>query len=290
MFLLEQQKQFHVFSGGEARGNPALVSLVNELPTLAEHRQFIGRDSTSCVYIAPQSDNTFGINWFQHGQAIARCGHGTLAAAAYLQQGDLRAAHLTLHRAKTHYIFQSATECLAVSCHKNNYYSLALPSEKLETPPLSPLPFQHQQWAQTKTLNGYLIAQLARTEELASFTLTPEITAAIEQRALIISAQSQSSQYDIYFRYFAPQYGNKEDSATGSAASVIWPFYSSLVHKKRLHCYQASATGGDMWLSYYTTGALIKNRIHLKDSVSKDRVRVMANVIMAGVNTPSRVI
>ncbi len=262
---------FHVFTGKNARGNPAAVTIVETLPDFIEHETMRSHCDTT-VYITPRQNNEFDIRWFNDTGSIKRCGHGTLAAAAYLQKSL---------KGNKELIFYSDTESLKVKVNDGSF-SLELPIENLigfymqsaqikgsptRNYQITNLPFSYNRLAYTEDDQGYLIVELQDELSINEFTLNTPIINAIEKRALIITAKSEQPRFDVVFRYFAPQYGPPEDSATGSAASILWPFWNnqnpSGIHNT-LYCYQASSTGGIITI----TG--MQNRICVYGKVIQD--------------------
>ncbi len=270
------------------KGNPALVINTNELPSLKEHLEFIRSvqrdsaqqtllpDNVTFSYISTHNSGEltdtreFSIRWFSSTSIIQRCGHGTLAAAAFVD-GHIIKSPPTLP-SDTCIRFYSDKEELNVAIHSNGnlsnlakQYSLRLKHEVL-------LPSDHQKYFNNKIVrenktpdeDGYLIIELNCEREVKDFILTQTIISIINKRALIITAKSQSKDYDIVFRYFAPFYGELEDSATGSAGSLLMPFWQQAylnaakqptigqqnnstdnqVLSVPLRCYQASENGG----------------------------------------------
>ena len=63
-------------------------------------------------------------------------------------------------------------------------------------------------------------------------------------RRLIVTAKTKTEPYDFVSRFFAPRAGINEDPVTGSAHSVLGPFWQSKLHKSELLAYQASRRGG----------------------------------------------
>lgn len=58
-----------------------------------------------------------------------------------------------------------------------------------------------------------------------------------------------SSGYDAYYRFFSPWAGLDEDPVTGSAATVLGPYWSGVLGRSELALHQASARGGDLLVS-----------------------------------------
>lgn len=63
-------------------------------------------------------------------------------------------------------------------------------------------------------------------------------------RGLIVTARAKTAPYDFASRFFAPRIGLNEDPVTGSAHSVLGPFWQNRLHKNELLGYQASRRGG----------------------------------------------
>ena len=74
--------------------------------------------------------------------------------------------------------------------------------------------------------------------------ITPDMNMMVQLKArgLIISAPG--SKYDFVSRCFYPAYGIEEDPVTGSAHTLLAPFWSEKLNKKTLIAFQKSARGG----------------------------------------------
>ena len=90
---------------------------------------------------------------------------------------------------------------------------------------------------------GYLVLQWPDDFDLKQLRRPTSILSKQTERALICTAAHPGmGEGEIQLRYFAPQYGVEEDSATGSAMRVLadywYPRFSQLT------AYQCSAGGG----------------------------------------------
>jgi PhzF family phenazine biosynthesis protein len=63
-------------------------------------------------------------------------------------------------------------------------------------------------------------------------------------RGAIVTARGVN--HDFVSRYFAPYMGVNEDPVTGSAHTVLAPFWAGLLGKNRMTAYQASSRGGEL--------------------------------------------
>ncbi|MCL4110254.1 UNVERIFIED_CONTAM: hypothetical protein GTU68_030638 [Idotea baltica] len=72
--------------------------------------------------------------------------------------------------------------------------------------------------------------------------------ARIDRRGVIITAKSES--YDFVSRFFAPRFGVDEDPVTGSAHTLLIPFWANKLGKNELLAMQISKRGGILYCNY----------------------------------------
>jgi PhzF family phenazine biosynthesis protein len=66
----------------------------------------------------------------------------------------------------------------------------------------------------------------------------------LDERGVVITAESDSEGYDFISRYFAPWVGVNEDPVTGSSHCCLATFWAKQLEKEELKAYQASSRGG----------------------------------------------
>ena len=66
----------------------------------------------------------------------------------------------------------------------------------------------------------------------------------LDCRGLIVSAPGDN--YDFVSRFFAPQTGINEDPVTGSAHTLLAPYWSERLNKKNFNAFQCSSRGGSL--------------------------------------------
>ena len=67
---------------------------------------------------------------------------------------------------------------------------------------------------------------------------------------------SRSSDFDFLSRYFGPWEGIEEDPVTGSAHTVLAPYWSRITGRSRFRAFQASKRGGELTVAI--TGDRVK--------------------------------
>jgi predicted PhzF superfamily epimerase YddE/YHI9 len=82
-------------------------------------------------------------------------------------------------------------------------------------------------------------------EELRA--LSPDMQALKNVDRFAVIATAPSRDVDFVSRFFAPAQGVPEDPVTGSAHCSLIPYWSKRLGKTKLHAYQLSPRGGEIW-------------------------------------------
>ncbi|KGJ96027.1 PhzF family phenazine biosynthesis protein [Thalassotalea sp. ND16A] len=234
-----------IFSTDNCLGNTAYVWLCKQASEFENTQQLqgIARKSgySATAFVLPQNEalGLYLLRWFSAKGEIQFCGHATLAAADVV----FFASTTIINKI----CFHSVSNEIQVVKNGSENYIMRLNRVKLATIKLS--------YALAKVLNnelvkvkqshaedGYLIIQLPNKACVANFDFDSHQYGKLTRRALIVTAQDKTSLHSLYFRYFAPQYGNKEDPATGSAAPLLAEFWQ-LPFEQVYDCYQLSMPG-----------------------------------------------
>ncbi len=181
--------------------------------------------------------------FFQRGQVIRRCGSGNLACAYALD---------TLYSLEAELEMKTCDGPVTLLAYNNRYgYQIhnPLPYSECTSPSLArcfDLPPEHIILCGSDT--DYSIFVYRDPEALMSLQANFSHIQKTTQRALIATAPSPHDDGDYALRYFAPQWGNNEDAATGSANAILGPYWGKRLGLTELHSYQLSAAGGEFWI------------------------------------------
>ncbi|MBB1282620.1 PhzF family phenazine biosynthesis protein [Pseudoalteromonas sp. SR41-1] len=238
----------------------------------------IGLTSKTMQYIASQSNHPAtvflnqneitkrhcNIRWFNQTSEIKRCGHGTLAAANFLikyfgycpevfismsnerftirvkkQRAQLLLKSIEpkkseLAKGELKSVFSLAIK-VAYSTGENNGYTVVLFNEEFN--------------------KGF--SKDVEKDDLKSLHVDFKALSKLHKNAVIaLSIKNMDKKNAIaHFRYFAPQFGVNEDSATGSAVSVIAPLLFRLHGLNKAKLIQQSNNGA--LLSYEFSNAKV---------------------------------
>jgi len=124
--------------------------------------------------------------------------------------------------------------------------------------------------AYTKDNQGYLIHEATSERSLIDFKPNFKEISDLNSRALIIFSLKKKQNRDIStFRYFAPQFGNNEDKATGSAAAVLTEYFGAFKSLSEIFFFQASPNNGGLMKGEYSNDAIrIYGNIQLTKSIN----------------------
>ncbi|MEM8561880.1 MAG: PhzF family phenazine biosynthesis protein [Pseudomonadota bacterium] len=174
------------------------------------------------------------------GKEINLCGHGLLCSASiWMQQWD---GSGTLHMNGHNVICDSDCDTVWLLFQAPD----VMPCE---VPDWCEHVFGHR--AIAAAISGsetdYLVLQWPPDCSLQRLPRPGKQLADHTQRAVIVTCPTQGAESafaDIHYRYFAPQYGVAEDSATGSALRILASYWAKLRCDGHLKAYQCSQEGG----------------------------------------------
>ncbi|RUO69562.1 PhzF family phenazine biosynthesis protein [Idiomarina ramblicola] len=204
----------------------------------------------------------FQAQFLNYGRPVRRCGSGNLAVAAYINE-----------KLKT----KPINECLLTPAgeiqlgfdHESAYYF----DRPLTQRPLRSLRFWRRLISRP-VINGcycggrndYVLLELA--QPLTQLRLNSGALCQFSQRALIVIYRLRSG--TVQLRYFAPQYGEAEDAATGSASVQAAAYLRTQYPKRYAHqsieIKQCSPAGGCLYLKNYQQYVLIRGQTAMRDN------------------------
>jgi len=238
----------------------------------------IGLTSKTMQYIASQSNHPAtvflnqneitkrhcNIRWFNQTSEIKRCGHGTLAAANFLIKyfGYCPEVFTSMSNERfTIRVKKQRAQLLLKSIEPNKS---ELANGELKSVFSSAIKAAYS----TGDKNGYTVVLFneefnkefskdVEKDDLKSLHVDFKALSKLHKNAVIaLSIKNIDKKNAIaHFRYFAPQFGVNEDSATGSAVSVIAPLLFRLHGLNKAKLIQQSNNGA--LLSYEFSNAKV---------------------------------
>ncbi len=228
------------FTGDFCDGNKHIVILCSK-PVVSSEFESLSRiagEYILVVFVMPAGTaKTARVFFFHRGQSISRCGSGSVALAYVLVEKL---------RLRVPISITTTSGAIRVGKHDRLYY---------ETAHLPMCETSKTQWTHLVNcrlgsaylvggVRDYCILVLRDEKTLRNLTLNVKKIQLTTKRALIATCESTATGCDYAMRYFAPQYGNYEDSATGSANAMLAIFWQKKLRKKTVAGLQLSDAGG----------------------------------------------
>lgn len=231
--------QVDAFAEAAMTGGPAAVMPMEAFPADAVMQAIAAENNLSeTAFLVAKGEGAWDLRWFTPTLEVPLCGHATLASAhvlyAYLGFSgeaigfDTKAGRLTVKRL--------ADGRLEMDFPAQPPRDVPMPEGLAEAIGANP----------KKVVAGsYLMAIFATPDDVRA--LKPDLArvnrisggATGGRGNLVCAAPGASEGFDVVSRFFAPGSGIPEDPATGSAHCIIAPYFSKLLGKVELTCFQA---------------------------------------------------
>lgn len=184
-----------------------------------------------------QKGDHFEIKWFTPTTEVDLCGHATLATAFVEFE--------VLDNQQDKLVFNSNSGDLIVK-KKGKLIQLDFPVDNpvpIEMSEAMEFPFQQKP---IEALRGKDDIVLLFDHEKIIQDMTPDLNliAQLDARGVIVTAPSASC--DFVSRFFGPQCGIPEDPVTGSAHTVLIPYWAKKLNKHDMIAQQLSSRGGKL--------------------------------------------
>ena len=228
--------QVDAFSEQLFGGNPAAVCPLEFWLSDEQLQQIAAENNLSETAFIKKCDSHYEIRWFTPLTEVEICGHATLASAHVLFEH--------LHTRGDHVIFESLYSGILEVTRSKERLTLNFPVDI----PEPALPPDHlieslgkkplEIW---KGKTDYLL-YFQSQEDIEEINPDFALLTKVEARGIIITAPGYDC--DFVSRFFAPRVGVNEDPVTGSAHTLLVPFWAHRLNKLIFEARQLSARGG----------------------------------------------
>lgn len=232
--------QVDSFTTDAFRGNPAAVCLPREEVSVAWMQAVAAEMNLSeTAFVRRRAEGDFSIRWFTPTVEVPLCGHATLAAAHVLWEEQLASLEepIILH----------AQSGLLTARREDTWICLdfpTLPVEPCAIPDRLPEALGCRPLSVHRNRFGTHLVELDSEKTVQD--LDPDIARLAREpfSVCIVTAASDSVEYDFVSRFFGPGLGIDEDPVTGSAHCSLGPFWAERLGKAELMAHQLSKRGG----------------------------------------------
>ena len=258
--VLDKARLFQVnaFADMPLAGNPAAVVLLGNWPSDDVLQSIAKENNLSETAFLVRSGATFKLRWFTPLTEVDLCGHATLATAHVLFE------HVGVPGDRI--CFETMGGELHVRREGSRLLALDLPARFGDEIPV-PRELAAALGARPRLLldTRPMLALFAHTAEVAG--LEPDfahLKAFCDRHGHVgITATAPADShmpFDFVSRMFAPSRGVSEDPVTGSAHTVLVPFWSKILGKTDLVARQISTRGGTLWCSDAGDRVILRGR------------------------------
>ncbi|MBX3565613.1 MAG: PhzF family phenazine biosynthesis protein [Sphingomonas sp.] len=220
------------FQGNQAAVMPLDAWLADEvLQAIAEENNVA---ETAFIIPDASGEADYELRWFTPAVEVALCGHATLASGHIV---------LTAEPARDRVSFRTRKAGVLSVARDGAGYRMALPAyapEPAEVPGL--LEALGVQGDVLRHPGGYDLTVLDSADAVLAVAPDFRALARIGDTLNIVTAPGRET--DVISRVFAPAAGIDEDSVTGSAHSVLTPYWAKRLGRDRFTAFQASKRGG----------------------------------------------
>ena len=230
--------QVDAFTDKLFSGNPAAVVIL-ELPLPDDVMQSIAAENNlSETAFVSIHENPVSIRWFTPSIEVDLCGHATLASARILfdYYSDLAGEEIN---------FNSKSGVLKITKVEDGL-CLNFPSDQPVTIKTDPLFLEILGIEPLMLLRGKddYLAVFENQKQIKNMQPNFSLLKKLDARGLVISAPGD--EVDFVSRCFYPEAGIEEDPVTGSAHTMLTPYWASQLSKDELEAHQLSKRGGKL--------------------------------------------
>ena len=230
--------QVDAFTGKPFAGNPAAVCILSKAPDEQWMRDVAREMNLSeTAFLVPQ-DGEYNLRWFTPSVEIDLCGHATLASAHVLwEEGRLAAgAQARFHTRSGLLLAERQGDWIEMDFPAKIEEAAAPPGDLAAALGVTPVYVGRNQFDYLVEVESAAALRSAQPDHSKLRKLTV--------RGVIVTARSDTPEFDFISRFFAPGAGVDEDPVTGSAHCCLGPYWSKRLGKSEFVAYQASPRGG----------------------------------------------
>ena len=227
------------FTENVFQGNPAAVVIVKENLTVASMQSIASENNLSETAYVNITASPYLIRWFTPTVEVDLCGHATLASARVLFDDYLP-------NDCSQIIFNSRTRGTLKAFRKGDLIYLDFPADQPDKVEQNKVIVDGLGEKPLKTYRGEddYLAVFGDEEIIRAMTPDFNMLSQLDARGLIITAPGK--EVDFVSRFFSPQSGVDEDPVTGSAYTLMIPYWHEILGKKKFAAKQLSFRSGNV--------------------------------------------
>lgn len=232
------------FTNERFKGNPAAVCIVeNDLDTAAMQSIATEIGFSETAFIREISSGAYSIRFFTPKKEIPLCGHATLASSKIIFDTTNLKRISFINCDKVELKIEKADEKIVMQFPVYDTQEIEVPKIMLDA-----LGIDKIVNSKYSPKNKIILIEISDTKTLAN--LQPDFLALIQSyngiNGVLVTAQSDNTEYDFHYRYFWPWAGTNEDPVTGGVQTFLTKYWALKLGKNKLSAFQSSLRTGMM--------------------------------------------
>jgi PhzF family phenazine biosynthesis protein len=230
--------QVDAFTSNLFGGNPAAVIPLEKWLDTPVLQNIAAENNLSETAFFVKEKDYYNIRWMTPLYEVPLCGHATLASAFVIFNFiDKNASKIKFLSKSGELYVEREGELLTLNFPSNKPYPTKITQEIMNCFEKDPVEVLK---------NSFFILIVFDSEDyIRTFQPRFELIKQIHPHAVIISAKGK--EVDFVSRMFAPNEGINEDPVTGSAHTVLIPYWSEKLKKKNFRALQVSKRQGELF-------------------------------------------
>jgi len=236
--MLLQFYQVDAFTDRLFGGNPAGVCPLEKwIPDDVMQKIAMENNLSETAFFVNEDDG-YRIRWFTPKVEVNLCGHATLASSHVIfNHLGCDCDKITFHSRSGILNVSREGELLVLDFPANKPQRAALPEDFVQALNITPIQCHRGK-------EDYLLLYKSQQEIEA---LIPDFRRLEKTDARAVIVTAPGSKCDFVSRFFAPRVGVDEDPVTGSAHTVLIPFWAEKLNKTEMNALQLSRRGGTIF-------------------------------------------
>lgn len=229
--------QVDAFTSKLFRGNPAAVVPLEKWLDDDLMQKIAAENNLSETAFFVKEGNNYNIRWMTPTSEVPLCGHATLATSFVIFNFYEKEANALNFISKSGPLSVSKEkDLLVLDFPSNKPHPTKMPEGIMECFGKEPV---------VSLENGSFLLLIFDDEDfIRNYIPNIEAIKKLHKHGIIIS--SKGKKVDFVSRVFVPNEGIDEDPVTGSAHTVLTPYWSEQLNKKLLTAHQVSKRGGEL--------------------------------------------
>ena len=220
-------------------GNQAAVCVMDSWISDPLMQNIAKENNFSETAFAVKEGDLYHLRWFTPAAEIDFCGHATLGTSFVLFNFYEKDADKIT--------FKTQVGTLTVE-KQGDLYRMDFPSYRCKKIEVTD---KMEEALGLRPLEAYidrdLLLVLKSADEVRNLSPSQNKLKELEGLCIVVTAPSDSPEYDSVSRVFCPELGLMEDPVTGSSHCMIAPYWCDRLGKEKLVCYQASERSGVLY-------------------------------------------